>query len=73
MVECKLSYTVSAKEASGVLIDTWWNVNTVKALKDSGFSGVLIDTWWNVNSGGDATTVNGHSFNRYMVECKLSK
>ena len=32
-----------------VLIDTWWNVNTltVSVMPDS--IKVLIDTWWNVN------------------------
>ena len=32
-----------------VLIDTWWNVNTVSITKENGVTTVLIDTWWNVN------------------------
>ena len=33
-----------------VLIDTWWNVNSIchKNIIDFEFI-VLIDTWWNVN------------------------
>ena len=32
-----------------VLIDTWWNVNTVLHQSPVRISQVLIDTWWNVN------------------------
>ena len=34
---------------SNVLIDTWWNVNKVKAKVFEEGKPVLIDTWWNVN------------------------
>ena len=34
-----------------VLIDTWWNVNTVIfSIYSRICNSVLIDTWWNVNS-----------------------
>ena len=32
-----------------VLIDTWWNVNKVRAKVFEEGKAVLIDTWWNVN------------------------
>ena len=32
-----------------VLIDTWWNVNKIKAKVFEEGKPVLIDTWWNVN------------------------
>ena len=34
-----------------VLIDTWWNVNKIKAKVFEEGKAVLIDTWWNVNDG----------------------
>ena len=39
-----------AKEFS-VLIDTWWNVNSLALISAQIDFIVLIDTWWNVNSG----------------------
>ena len=41
-----------------VLIDTWWNVNTltVSVMPDS--IKVLIDTWWNVNMYKSCHRVN---------------
>ena len=54
-----------------VLIDTWWNVNTltVSVMPDS--IKVLIDTWWNVNNKMlEYCYASGKSFNRYMVECE---
>ena len=32
-----------------VLIDTWWNVNSMGIGNFFGVLPVLIDTWWNVN------------------------
>ena len=32
-----------------VLIDTWWNVNKIRAKVFEEGKAVLIDTWWNVN------------------------
>ena len=32
-----------------VLIDTWWNVNTLVDAFNVMVYRVLIDTWWNVN------------------------
>ena len=34
---------------SKVLIDTWWNVNSMPAFSVTKAMKVLIDTWWNVN------------------------
>ena len=34
---------------SGVLIETYWNVNTLKKLKIMLGLMVLIETYWNVN------------------------
>ena len=49
MVECELNayqgYTLQAV----VLIDTWWNVNTLLHEPMFRTGHVLIDTWWNVN------------------------
>ena len=33
-----------------VLIDTWWNVNTIDLFEFPFSIPVLIDTWWNVNA-----------------------
>ena len=41
MVECELIRASVIFLMLKVLIDTWWNVNTIIT--------VLIDTWWNVN------------------------
>ena len=57
-----------------VLIDTWWNVNTLKKLKGLFGLMVLIDTWWNVNDKVYTIyNADGVGFNRYMVECEYTK
>ena len=49
MVECELYLLKRLHSGSGVLIDTWWNVNiTIDDFAIDGLA-VLIDTWWNVN------------------------
>ena len=50
MVECKLDDIDRKEYNDGVLIDTWWNVNTHKQHKLRAMNVVLIDTWWNVNT-----------------------
>ena len=50
MVECELVIFHITLGKNLVLIDTWWNVNTVGRLIHLMFVRVLIDTWWNVNS-----------------------
>ena len=55
------------------LIDTLWNVNTYKEIKEAGVQLELIDTLWNVN----IPYVNPDDFgnvriNRYIMECKLA-
>ena len=49
MVECELRFISVILTANRVLIDTWWNVNTLKSPDAKTDSTVLIDTWWNVN------------------------
>ena len=49
MVECESVYHMSTFVDNKVLIDTWWNVNTLKSPDAKTDSTVLIDTWWNVN------------------------
>ena len=53
-----------------VLIDTWWNVNKIKAKVFDEGKPVLIDTWWNVNEWYKPYGLAGSGFNRYMVECE---
>ena len=49
MVECEYEQTRRRSRRSGVLIDTWWNVNSDTVAKGLTDFRVLIDTWWNVN------------------------
>ena len=54
-----------------VLIDTWWNVNSLRRRSVAVAQFVLIDTWWNVNKAKYDKIINGgYGFNRYMVECE---
>ena len=50
MVECESEYIVVGQSVMKVLIDTWWNVNKVRAKVFEEGKPVLIDTWWNVNN-----------------------
>ena len=59
-----------AKTDSTVLIDTWWNVNKILAIKSHKILTVLIDTWWNVNYVSFQLYLPRIGFNRYMVECE---
>ncbi len=47
----------------GVLIDTWWNVNSRTELPLRKSKTVLIDTWWNVN----ITCSNGYKLNAQVL------
>ena len=49
MVECELACIQFVFIFRSVLIDTWWNVNKVRAKVFEEGKPVLIDTWWNVN------------------------
>ena len=49
MVECESNKLGIGADAYSVLIDTWWNVNKILAIKSHKILTVLIDTWWNVN------------------------
>ena len=49
MVECESNKLGIGADAYSVLIDTWWNVNSLRLISDVMCSQVLIDTWWNVN------------------------
>ena len=49
MVECEYFYFTCRYRFTTVLIDTWWNVNTIVVTTVDITSSVLIDTWWNVN------------------------
>ena len=49
MVECESSTAMLSEFVNFVLIDTWWNVNKVRAKVFEEGKAVLIDTWWNVN------------------------
>ena len=60
-------------EMVAVLIDTWWNVNRVRAKVFEEGKAVLIDTWWNVNLTSTGYVRRDFSFNRYMVECELDR
>ena len=49
MVECELFTRYRPEQTVTVLIDTWWNVNTLLQSLQLQAEQVLIDTWWNVN------------------------
>ena len=49
MVECESLVEPFGDLIIFVLIDTWWNVNTVNLQATGLRIYVLIDTWWNVN------------------------
>ena len=49
MVECECVLLIRLLCQKSVLIDTWWNVNKVRAKVFEEGKAVLIDTWWNVN------------------------
>ena len=49
-MECKYGdYITSDSSFAWELIDTLWNVNTVKVTNKDGLKVELIDTLWNVN------------------------
>ena len=52
------------------LIDTLWNVNTYKEIKEAGIQLELIDTLWNVNLFDFSRNVYLQRINRYIMECK---
>ena len=49
MVECEFVGNPYLAVFLAVLIDTWWNVNTIAVTRKRSNGVVLIDTWWNVN------------------------
>ena len=72
MVECECKYQSRQCKHRYVLIDTWWNVNKMNAVRNWFFLAVLIDTWWNVNFRNLVKTHSQPCFNRYMVECEYA-
>ena len=71
MVECEFLQSHHIHRFQAVLIDTWWNVNRIKAKVFEEGKAVLIDTWWNVNSlSAHVILIFCARFNRYMVECE---
>ena len=62
MVECESEYIVVGQSVMKVLIDTWWNVNKVRAKVFEEGKPVLIDTWWNVNRYGACLIVRFAEF-----------
>ena len=71
MVECELFTRYRPEQTVTVLIDTWWNVNTLLQSLQLQAEQVLIDTWWNVNVRiSHGTAISTNCFNRYMVECE---
>ena len=71
MVECEWIYGVCCVTLTGVLIDTWWNVNVPEPPYMYITFIVLIDTWWNVNVTTSIWYKIWIGFNRYMVECEF--
>ena len=72
MVECEFYSKRWLAFLSIVLIDTWWNVNSIKSGGVHIDTIVLIDTWWNVNENANLAFMEIFArFNRYMVECEL--
>ena len=73
MVECEYFFITFIVAEKTVLIDTWWNVNTVCRTHIEHLKEVLIDTWWNVNKTDDMKkNSSDYCFNRYMVECEFA-
>ena len=71
MVECESFLVITKKVMNGVLIDTWWNVNSHSWCIVRMVHLVLIDTWWNVNFiYATIRKTDILRFNRYMVECE---
>ena len=54
-----------------VLIETYWNVNTLKDVLIEELRSVLIETYWNVNEGDLVFLKNSFAgINRNILECK---
>ena len=70
IVECKVLNCRQRVDAFCVLIETSWNVKTVKADNISLGNVVLIETSWNVKRGATGTITWLIRINRNIVECK---
>ena len=58
-------------QRSGVLIETYWNVNVIINLFSSSSDSVLIETYWNVNFFKfENIQLLIRSINRNILECK---
>ena len=54
-----------------VLIETYWNVNSVYEWVKVQGETVLIETYWNVNAGlEDRSYIQEPGINRNILECK---
>ena len=72
ILECKYLYINDPVLIDEVLIETYWNVNTVAGGVDYASSVVLIETYWNVNYCILLITFGVfNSLNRNILECKL--
>ena len=70
-MECKVSYATPQQKASGVLIETLWNVKLDEKIEDVENMAVLIETLWNVKIGLFEAIRFAECINRNIVECKV--
>ena len=55
-----------------VLIETYWNVNTISSRISGKSLKVLIETYWNVNNAVIASVnISETRINRNILECKF--
>ena len=62
MVECKYRSNNCFQDDRIVLIDTWWNVNSLAIAVTDHDNIVLIDTWWNVNKNVSVNMIRSRKF-----------
>ena len=71
-MECKWVRQAVVNQANGVLIETYWNVNSTDDLNNVFRRSVLIETYWNVNTVPVAQVTGADpGLNRNILECKL--
>ena len=71
MVECEYVYTRFVNRSSGVLIDTWWNVNILTP-QSFGEEQLSFNRYMVECESYPLSSLSARipSFNRYMVECE---
>ena len=74
ILECKFELVTGEDGGEQVLIEPYWNVNTIAVVVDDHVVGVLIEPYWNVNISRRAAASNAYrSINRTILECKYDE